>query len=152
MNIGETLNCRKFLLFKRAGRETGMSFRAVIVDDDRVTLTILEKALSEAGFEVEIAPDGMKALSIIQTQCPGVVIMDLLLPKLHGLELCARIRRNALLSNVTVILMSEVYDYSTFRQEIDGSEADYFITKPLNIPELIGFLRRILVDKKLETV
>ena len=94
-----------------------MSFRAVIVDDDRVVLNILEKALHDAGFEVETAPDGMKALSIIQTQCPDVVITDLLLPKLHGLELCARIRQNSLLSNVTVILMSAVYDYHSLRPE-----------------------------------
>ncbi|MGB2908585.1 MAG: response regulator [Candidatus Aminicenantaceae bacterium] len=127
-----------------------MSFRAVIVDDDRVVLNILEKALHDAGFEVETAPDGMKALSIIQTQCPDVVITDLLLPKLHGLELCARIRQNSLLSNVTVILMSAVYDYHSLRQDIDGSEADYFITKPLDVPDLIGFLKRILVDKELE--
>ena len=129
-----------------------MSFRAVIVDDDRVVLTMLEKALYDAGFEVVTALDGMEAISMIQTQSPDVVITDLLLPKLHGLELCARIRQNPLLSHVTVVLMSAVYDYQTFRKEIDGSEADYFITKPLDVPELIGFLRRVLVDKKLENV
>jgi DNA-binding response OmpR family regulator len=129
-----------------------MSFRAVIVDDDRVTLTLLERALNDAGFEVRAARNGMEALSIIQTQCPDVVITDLLLPKLHGLDLCTRIRQNALLSNVTIVLMSGVYDYSTFRRDIDGSEADYFISKPLDVPELIGFLRQTLVDKKLENI
>ncbi len=127
-----------------------MSFRAVIVDDDKVTRAMLERALTDAGFEAMVAQDGMQALSIIQTQCPDVVITDLLLPKLHGLELCARIRQNPLLSNVTVILMSQVYDYNTFRQVIEGSEADYFISKPLDLPELIGFVRQVLVDKELE--
>ena len=129
-----------------------MSFRAVIVDDDKVTLTMLERALTNAGLEVMSAQDGMQALNIIQTHCPDVVISDLLMPRLHGLELCVRIRQNALLDNVTVILMSEVYDYNTFRQEIEGSEADYFITKPLDIPELIGFVRQVLVDKELENM
>ena len=136
----------------RAGEfaESNMSFRIVVVDDDRVTLTLLEKSLCEAGFEVVTAPDGMRALSIVQTQCPDVVLSDLLLPKLHGLELCRRIRGNALLDGVTVVLMSEVYDFNTFREDIEGSEADYFITKPLDIPDLIDFLKRVLVDKRLE--
>jgi DNA-binding response OmpR family regulator len=127
-----------------------MSFRAVIVDDDKVTLTMLEKTLSDAGLEVLTAQDGMKALSLIQTQNPDIVISDLLIPKLHGLELCARIRQNALLKHVTVILMSAVYDYDTFKQDIESSEADYFIAKPLNIPELTIFVQRILAEKAQE--
>ena len=124
-----------------------MDCRVVVVDDDRVTLTMLEKSLTEAGFEVVTAQDGMKALSLIQTESPDVVISDLLLPKIHGLELCQRIRQNVLLKNIAVILMSAVYDYSTFRAEIEQVAADYFITKPLDMPRLIELIQN-LVNKK----
>ena len=127
-----------------------MSFRAVIVDDDKVTLTMLDKALNDAGLEVLKAEDGMAALSLIQSNSPDLVISDLLLPKLHGLQLCERIRQNTLLSHVTIILMSAVYDYDSFRHELEGSQADYFITKPLHLPDLVIFLQKILKDKAQE--
>lgn len=125
-----------------------MADRVVVVDDDKVTLTMLEKTLTEAGFEVFAAQDGMKALSIIQTESPDIVISDLLIPKIHGLELCQRIRENALLKSITVILMSAVYDYRTFRPEIERVSADYFITKPLEIPGLIELLQNIMQEKE----
>ncbi len=127
-----------------------MKYRAVIVDDDRVTLTMLEKAVSDAGLDVLTAKDGMKALSLIQTESPDFVISDLLIPKLHGIELCERMRQNPLMNHITIILTSAVYEYSTFKHELENSQADYFITKPLDLPKLIAFLQELVQEKEQE--
>jgi DNA-binding response OmpR family regulator len=119
----------------------------VIVEDDRVTMKILEKALSEAGLEVLIAEDGMKGLDLIQTTRPDIAIIDMLIPKLHGVELCKRIKENNLLKDVKIILMSAVYKYTTFRMDIEEAEADYFVNKPLDIPRLLGFIDQIIGPK-----
>ena len=95
-----------------------MSKKVVIVDDDRVTLSILEKALTEAGLEVLTAEDGMKGLDLIQTTNPAVAIVDMLIPKLHGVELCQRVKQNDLLASTKIILMSAVYQYQSFRRDI----------------------------------
>jgi DNA-binding response OmpR family regulator len=121
--------------------------RAVIVEDDRVTVKILEKALTEAGLEVLIAEDGMKGLDLIQTSRPEIAIIDMLIPKLHGVELCKRIRANNLLQDVKIILMSAVYKFSTFRADIEEAEADYFINKPLDVPRLLGFINQVIGPK-----
>jgi DNA-binding response OmpR family regulator len=118
--------------------------RVVIVEDDTVTQKILEKALIDAGMEVLIAEDGMKGLDSIQTTKPDIAIIDMLIPKLHGVELCKRIRENSLLKDVKIILMSAVYQFSTFRTEIEDAEADYFINKPLDINRLLELIDNIL--------
>jgi len=114
-----------------------MREKAVIIDDDRITLKIIEKALTELGLEVLSAEDGMEGLDLIQTQKPFLVISDMLLPKLHGLELCRRIRENDITKDIKIVLMSAVYKGPMFERDINTSGADYFIKKPLDIPELV---------------
>ena len=118
--------------------------RVVIVEDDKVTQKILEKALVEAGLEVLIAEDGMKGLDVIQTSKPDIAIIDMLIPQLHGVDLCKRIRQNSLLKDIKIILMSAVYQFSTFRMEIEDAEADYFINKPLDMGRLLALVDEIL--------
>jgi DNA-binding response OmpR family regulator len=118
--------------------------RVVIVEDDKVTQKILEKALVEAGLEVLIAEDGMKGLDVIQTNKPDIAIIDMLIPQLHGVDLCKRIRQNSLLKDIKIILMSAVYQFSTFRMEIEDAEADYFINKPLDMGRLLALVDEIL--------
>ena len=120
----------------------------VIVEDDTVTQKILEKALTEVGLEVLIAEDGMKGLDTIQTTNPAIAIIDMLIPKLHGVDLCKRIRQNSMLKDVKIILMSAVYQFSTFRMEIEDTEADFFINKPLDMEKLLTLVRGILRSGK----
>ena len=122
--------------------------RVVIVEDDKVTQKMLENALTDAGLEVFIAEDGMKGLDTIQTTMPDIAIIDMLIPKLHGMDLCKRIRKNVLLKNVKIILMSAVYQFSTFRMEIEDTEADFFLNKPLNMNKLLELVREIVGDIK----
>jgi DNA-binding response OmpR family regulator len=121
-----------------------MNNKVVIVDDDRVTLSILEKALTEAGLEVLTAEDGMKGLDLIQTTAPAVAIVDMLIPKLHGVDLCRRVKENELLIGTKVILMSAVYQYAAFRRDIEHADADFFVNKPLDMPKLMGFVEQIM--------
>jgi len=118
--------------------------RVVIVEDDKVTQKILENALTDIGLEVYIAEDGMKGLDTIQTTMPDIAIVDMLIPKLHGVDLCKRVRKNVLLKDVKIILMSAVYQFSTFRMEIEDTEADYFINKPLDMNRLLELVREIM--------
>ena len=103
-----------------------MARPVIVIDDDKVTLAILEKTLSSAGFMVLTAQDGMKGLDLVQTRTPPVVIVDMLIPKLHGLELCKRIRDNAILQDVKIILMSAVYRGSAFTGVIEKSGSGLF--------------------------
>ena len=98
----------------------------------------------EAGLEVLIAEDGMKGLDVIQTNKPDIAIIDMLIPQLHGVDLCKKVRQNSLLKDIKIILMSAVYQFSTFRMEIEDAEADYFINKPLDMGRLLALVDEIL--------
>jgi two-component system alkaline phosphatase synthesis response regulator PhoP len=120
----------------------------VIVEDDKVTQKILENALARPGLDIFIAEDGMKGLDLIQTKKPDIAFVDMLIPKLHGVDLCKRIRQNSLLKDVKIILMSSVYQFSTFRMEIEDAEADYFINKPLDVAKLLQLVEKIIEPPK----
>jgi DNA-binding response OmpR family regulator len=116
----------------------------VIVEDDKVTQKILENALAQRNLEILIAEDGMKGLDLIQTRKPDIALVDMLIPKLHGVDLCKRIRQNSMLKDIKIILMSAVYQFSTFRMEIEDAEADFFINKPLDVSKLLQLVEEIL--------
>jgi len=120
--------------------------KIVIVDDDRVTVALLEKALSSADVQVLSAPNGLIGLSLISHERPEVVIIDLLIPQIDGFELCRRIKNNPDLGETKIIIMSAVYKGVFFKRDINDSGADAFLAKPLNVQELRakveGFLKK----------
>ncbi|MDH5742869.1 MAG: response regulator, partial [Candidatus Aminicenantes bacterium] len=69
-----------------------MKRKILLVDDDRVTLTMLEMILSRHKYQVLSAKDGSEALELALKERPDAVISDMLIPKLHGLDLCKKIK------------------------------------------------------------
>jgi DNA-binding response OmpR family regulator len=110
--------------------------KIVVVDDDRVTVALLEKALSSADVQILSAPNGQIGLSLISGERPEVVIIDLLIPQIDGFELCRWIRNSPDLKETKIIIMSAIYKGVYFKRDISDSGADAFLAKPLNMQEL----------------
>jgi DNA-binding response OmpR family regulator len=110
--------------------------KIVIVDDDRVTVALLEKALSSADVQILSAANGQVGQGLIGGERPEVVIIDLLIPQIDGFELCRWIRNNPDLKETKIIIMSAVYKGVYFQRDINDSGADAFLAKPLNMQEL----------------
>jgi DNA-binding response OmpR family regulator len=121
-------------------------FKIVVVDDDRVTLALVERALRRDDIQVFTAFDGLLGLTLVSREKPDVVIIDLLIPQIDGFDLCRRIKENPLLPETKVIVMSAVYKGLYFKRDINQSGADAFVAKPINVQELQtkveGFLKR----------
>lgn len=111
--------------------------KIVIVEDDRVTLTMLETVLKKQGFQVSTAQDGAAGLALVQLQKPDIVITDMLIPKIHGIDLCQEIRADEELKSTKVILMTAVYKGLHFKQDVDEAGADYCIEKPLDMAKIL---------------
>jgi len=121
-----------------------MAGKVLIIDDDRVTLTMLEMILSRHGYLTLSAKDGAEGLEIAIKEKPDAVISDMLIPKIHGLDLCAKIKQDPQLREIKVILMTDVYKGAAFHFEAKKSGADHFIEKPIDTNELLDKLDQLI--------
>jgi DNA-binding response OmpR family regulator len=115
--------------------------KILIVEDERNIASFVEMYLKNARYQVEIARDGTEALSKAEAGKPDLVLLDLMLPDIDGLEVCRRIRASA---NEVPILMLTARDDDV--DKIVGLEvgADDYLTKPFNPRELIARIKSIL--------
>ena len=115
--------------------------RVLLVDDDRAVRDALRRALSLAGYEVQLAEDGEQALEAIVQSVPEAVVLDVGLPGIDGLEVCRRLRR---IGNRVPILILTARDEVADR--IDGLDvgADDYMVKPFDVGELKARLRALL--------
>jgi DNA-binding response OmpR family regulator len=121
-----------------------MSARVLVVEDDPQLAEIVAGYLSRAGFEVRVATDGLKALAAARTQRMDLIVLDLMLPGISGLEVLRRLRAEG--SQVAVVVLSALGEYE---DRVVGLErgADDYIVKPFSPRELVlrveGLLRRV---------
>src|SRR3954447_5110931 len=114
--------------------------RVLVVEDDGDIAAVLRRSLGMDGYEVRLAEDGEKALSESAVFEPDAVILDLGLPKLDGVEVCRRLRRDG----DVPILMLTARDAVDSRVEGLDSGADDYIVKPFERDELLARLRAML--------
>ncbi len=121
-----------------------MKNKILLIDDDRVTLTMLEMILSRHGYQVLSARDGEEGIDLIHKHLPDIVISDMLIPKIHGLELCRKIKQDPQLDKIKVIMMTAVYKGAAFHFEAKDCGADHFIEKPIDTKGLLHKLNELL--------
>jgi CheY-like chemotaxis protein len=121
-----------------------MKGKILVIDDDKVTLTMLEMILSRHGYRTLSAQDGEEGLEVAIKHKPDVVISDMLIPKIHGLELCAKIRQDPQLKETRIILMTAVYKGAAFHFEAKDCGADHFIEKPIDTNGLLRKLEELV--------
>ncbi|MBY0423260.1 MAG: phosphate regulon transcriptional regulator PhoB [Parvularculaceae bacterium] len=119
------------------------SARILIVEDEESLATLLEYNLSKEDFDVTIAVDGDEALIKVSEAQPDIVILDWMLPKTSGLEVCRRLRSKPETRNIPVIMLTA---RSEEADRIRGLEtgADDYLTKPFSMNELIARVRAVL--------
>jgi two-component system, OmpR family, KDP operon response regulator KdpE len=111
--------------------------RILIVDDEPQITRVLRTSLDAHGYDLRVANDGDTALQIARDWTPDLMITDLSMPVMDGLELCRRFRRN---SNAPIIVLSVKGEERTKVQALDAG-ADDHITKPFGINELLARVR-----------
>ena len=123
--------------------QTGQTTRILIVEDDAALLRGLSDNFREAGFDVETAADGESGLARALAQPPDLLLLDIMLPRLNGYDLCQRVRQAKL--DLPILMLSAKGQEEEIVRGLELGADDY-VTKPFGIRELLariqGLLRR----------
>lgn len=118
--------------------------KVLIVEDSLTQRELIAQLLKANGLEVSTAADGIEAMEKIKNNPPDVVILDIILPKMNGYEICRKIKADAKTQNLAVVMCSakkEEFDrYWGMKQG-----ADAYIAKPFHPQELVGTIKQLLV-------
>src|SRR5580658_9752617 len=114
-----------------------MAERILIVDDETQITRVLRAALSAQAYDVRIANDPQEALLLFEDWAPDLIITDLMMPGISGIEVCREIRKKA----ATPIIVLSVRDQERSKVEALDAGADDYVTKPFSIQELLARVR-----------
>jgi DNA-binding response OmpR family regulator len=131
------------------GNVAGMGHRVLVVDDDATVSDVVRRYPEQAGCEVRLAADGADGLAAIAAQLPDLVVLDLMMPGIDGLEVCRRIRRQ--LPGLPVVMLTALGEEA---DRVLGLEvgADDYVTKPFSPRELVLRIQSVLRRTGAQTV
>jgi two-component system, OmpR family, KDP operon response regulator KdpE len=114
--------------------DDAMSTRALVVEDDPNIVDLIRSNLSVRGFDTVVSADGNRALQLLDTESPDIVLLDLMLPEVDGFELCRQIRERSAVAIIVVSARGGERDKVTAL----NMGADDYMTKPFSIEELLA--------------
>ena len=115
--------------------------RILVVEDEPAAATVLAKGLREHSYAVDIAADGVRALESVGTNDYDLIILDILLPRIGGLDLCRRLRADGVAAPILMLTARGEPDH---RVEGLDAGADDYLAKPYHFPELLARVRALL--------
>ena len=118
---------------------------ALVVDDDPDIRDVIDYVLDQAGFEVFSAPDGEAGLAAVLGIRPDIVLLDWMMPRLSGLEVCRAVRSDPDLTSIAVVLLTAKTQEADIALGFEAGAHDY-ILKPFSPRLLVGRVREVLAQ------
>ncbi len=115
----------------------------LVVDDDQQNLELVQVYLEDIECEALAARDGLEALEIVATKKPDLILLDVMMPKMSGFEVCRRLKQNPATSSIPIIMVTALNEFGDIERGID-SGTDDFVSKPINKLELLTRIRTML--------
>jgi len=117
--------------------------KILVVDDEKELVKLITFNLSIAGYDVLSAKNGIEALEISEQENPDLIILDIILPRIDGWEVCRRLRQNPHTTNIPIIILSALSEVNDKLRGFDLGIDDY-VTKPFSPRELVVRVKRVL--------
>ena len=121
--------------------------RILIADDNTEGVELLEAYLAGTDYETQIAYDGEETLRKVNEWHPDVILLDIMMPKISGFEVCKRLRANAKTANTVVLMVTALDQHSDIDRAVEAGTDD-FLTKPINKAELLVRVRAALKSRQ----
>jgi len=119
--------------------------KIMIVEDDNFLSSLMKARLEKEGFAVIQAFDGEEAIQTLKTEVPALIILDLIMPKVTGFEVLQEISLSPQLSNVPVVIVSNLAQDSDIEKAKQLGARAYFIKVKISIDDLIGKIKTLVV-------
>ena len=117
--------------------------RILVVDDEVGALTLIGIMLDRGGFEVMKAKDATQALNTLDKDTPDMIILDVMMPGIDGIELCRMLRQRSQTANTPVLILSARGDAESVMRGMDAGATDY-LPKPILHHDLVAKVRQML--------
>jgi DNA-binding response OmpR family regulator len=124
--------------------------RILIADDNMQNCELLEAYLADEAYEIEMAYDGQETLSKVRDFEPDLILLDIMMPKLSGYEVCQRLRKNPETKSIPILMVTALNEIGDIEKAVQAG-ADDFLTKPINRIELSVRVRSLLRVRHLTT-
>lgn len=129
----------------RPDADAGGGKRILVVDDEPDICRLLERSLGARGYTVEVAQRGVEALQKIRAFRPDLLLLDAMLPEVHGFEICRKIKSSLRFSSLPVVMMTAVYRGWRFAHDAkEAYGADDYVEKPFRLDDLVRRIEAVL--------
>jgi two-component system alkaline phosphatase synthesis response regulator PhoP len=121
--------------------------RILIADDNAQGVELLEAYLASGDWEVRTASDGEQTLHLVKTWRPDLILLDIMMPRISGFEVCKRLRADPATSDIAVLMITALDQHSDVDRAVDAGTDD-FVTKPINKNELLLRVHSLLRSRQ----
>ncbi|HEY7491850.1 MAG TPA: response regulator [Candidatus Tectomicrobia bacterium] len=122
--------------------------RILLAEDDRFLRKAAEATLKRHGFEVCTAADGEEALRLARVALPDLILLDLIMPKLHGFEVLHSLKHDPSTAQIPVIVLSNLGQDSDVHQALEAGAVAYYVKSNISLQDLVKQIQRVLHESR----
>ena len=121
--------------------------KVLIVEDEEILLAALKEELSSGGYDVEGAKDGLEGLEKVKTFKPELILLDLLMPKMDGMEMLQKLKGDRETRDIPVVILTNLSDYERISEALSLGAMDYLVKANYKLEDLLDKVRTVLARK-----